>query len=58
VAEKAAARLAALVYLDAYVPRDGDSAQALSGRSGPPVPAVPPPPVSMLRLRRPVLIES
>ncbi|MBW8855250.1 MAG: alpha/beta fold hydrolase, partial [Bradyrhizobium sp.] len=53
VAEQIGAKLAALAYLDAFVPKDGDTAQSLSGGTEPVSAVVPPPPVAMLRLANP-----
>jgi len=53
VAEKIGARLAALAYVDAFIPKDGDTAQILSGATGPVSTIVPPLPVAMLRLANP-----
>jgi pimeloyl-ACP methyl ester carboxylesterase len=43
-------RVSHIVYLDAFVPADGDSALGIAGSSGPDVPPMPPPPASFFGL--------
>jgi pimeloyl-ACP methyl ester carboxylesterase len=51
VADRVGSRIASIVYLDSFVPHDGDSVLSLAGWPVPDGPTVAPPPASQLGLR-------